>query len=64
MTRIEPFNVSNERLDEPDKLQAQARARRLPLFPRLIMMPILSITCVKISWKSVIGTAGQKAETP
>ena len=25
MARIEPFNVSNGLLDEPDKLQAQAR---------------------------------------
>ena len=34
MARIEPFNVSNGLLDEPDKLQDAGAARRLPLLPR------------------------------
>ena len=35
MARIEPFNVSNELLDQPEKLQGAGAARRLPLFPGL-----------------------------
>ena len=36
MTRIEPFNVSNELLDEPDKLQEQARQDGYLFFRGLI----------------------------
>ena len=35
MARIEPFNVSNERLDAPEKTARTGAARRLPLFPGL-----------------------------
>ena len=36
MARIEPFNVSNELLDEPDKLQEQARQDGYLFFRGLI----------------------------